>query len=76
MQRHEVREEGKMKSLAALEIILKVLRNASLTSDRAHAAVENLIERHTPESREPRHILAAFPEKLSPELWEERFEHL
>ncbi|MES2904389.1 MAG: DUF5681 domain-containing protein [Pseudomonadota bacterium] len=76
LERHEVREDGQTKSLTALEIIIKVVRNASLQSDPAHAAVQDLIERHTPQSREPRRILAILLEKTSMEIWEERFEHL
>jgi len=69
LERHEVCEDGLTKSLTALEIIIKVVRNASLRSDRAYAAVQDLIDRHTPEAREPRRILAVFPERLSAERW-------
>ena len=74
-ERHEVRENGRVRSLTTLEIILKVVRNASLDNDRAFEFVESLKSRYEPQSRAPRHILGVFPEKGSEELWQKKYGH-
>jgi hypothetical protein len=76
LEPREVREHGRARRLPVIEILLKLLRNASLDSDIASNFLEGLQERYAPPSREPRHILAIFPEKLPYELWEQRFGHL
>ena len=75
LEKHEVREGGVLKRLTAFEIIAKVVRNYSLDSDRALAALEDLVERYSPQSRAPRHILGIFPEKLSMEMWDAKYGH-
>lgn len=61
---HEVRENRKVARLAALEIIIKVIRDAS-HSDKAYQVLEDYIDRYTPQGREPRHVLRVFEEKLT-----------
>jgi hypothetical protein len=73
LEKFEVREAGEIKRLTALEIITKVVRNHSLDSDRAFAAIQDLVERCSPQSREPRHILGVFPEKLTAEMWAAKY---
>lgn len=76
LEKFEVREAGETKRLTALEIIIKIVRNHSLDSDRAFAAYEDLVERCSPQSREPRHILGIFHEKLTSEMWEAKYGRL
>ncbi len=73
LEKFEVREAGEIKRLTALEIIIKLVRNHSLDSDRAYDAMEGMLERCSPQSREPRHILGIFYEKLTPEMWDAKY---
>lgn len=76
LENFDVREAGETKRLTALEIITKIARNHSLESDRAFAAVEDLIDRCTPQSRAPRHILVVLDEKLTQEMWDTKYGEL
>ena len=73
LERFEVREAGETKRLTALEIIIKLVRNYSLDSDRAYDALNGMLERCSPESRAPRHILGIFPEELTAGMWEAKY---